>query len=167
MKNKLTIEELRENLKTWRKSRNLEENSTSQAQFNCYLEETEELKDAIGDSVVTLINFSAMGGSTGFSERAINLLIQAASILDINFEECLGMAWNEIKGRVGLTLENGKFTKWANLNHVQRLQVIESGQFDDKSREFTEQHFWGNDGTDDYIQAHDQRIVMLRAKGAK
>lgn len=124
----MTLEELEEKLQGWRKARSLEENSTAEAQMNCYAEELDEFKDAIGDMIVCLVNARAMG----YHSNTINLLLDriksAAISAGVDIDECIDMAWNAIEHRVGLTRDTGKFTKWKDLEHAERLKVAESGQ---------------------------------------
>lgn len=123
--------QLENNLAGWRDARRISEYSSASAQFNCYLEERSELMDAIGDCVVTLINTKAL--SNNFWQKAscelqMARLRLAAWAAGVNFGECLKMAWDEIEHRIGLTRSTGKFTKWRDLTHEERLIVARSGQ---------------------------------------
>lgn len=60
------------------------------------LEDHEEFVDAVGDTVVTLINI--------------------ADIKGVSAEECLAKAFNVIKLRKGLTTVNGDFVRYAKLS---------------------------------------------------
>ena len=60
-----------------------------------------EFKDAIGDTIVTLINLAAM--------------------LDINAEDCLEQAFNEIELRKGLLDSCGIFVRYGKLGEDDRL----------------------------------------------
>lgn len=136
---KLTEQKLRENLKVWREQRAIDKNSTADAQVNCYLEEFNEFKDAVGDMVVCLINSQALcSGSDEDRELAawcdlqISKIVLMANRFGVDVDECYAMAWGEIKDRVGLTRKTGKWTKWKDLTHEERLIVASSGQFKDK-----------------------------------
>jgi|GEM_PF-4014413 len=133
MSKTITLQQLENNLKTWRKQRQIDEKSTAEAQYNWYLKEREELKDAIGDMAVCLLNARALTDSQESIIRYNNDLINLKAICykaGIDIEECLSMAWYEIEHRVGLTREDG-FHKWKDLTHAERLQVAESGQLND------------------------------------
>jgi len=94
------------NIRKWAEDRNLIEGSTPEKQFIKLIEETGELaaglarsnqdkiKDGIGDIVVVL---TIMSGQLGFS-----------------IEECIDLAWDEIKDRKGKMI-NGVFVKEADL----------------------------------------------------
>ena len=60
-----------------------------------------EFKDAIGDSIVTLINIAA--------------------IKNYNAEDCLEQAYGVIKLRKGLTSDSGDFVRYAKLNDEDKL----------------------------------------------
>ena len=87
----------------WGKDRGITVNGKSMAQAIKTLEETTELldainrkdtkamKDAIGDIVVTLM--------------------MTCEIENTSIEECLGLAWEEIKDRKGYLREDGTFIK--------------------------------------------------------
>lgn len=137
--NKLTEQELRENLKVWREQRAIDKNSTADAQINCYLEEVEEFKDAIGDMVVCLINSQSLCTDSAedkehasWCELQIVRIGVMATKFGVKIEDCYAMVWDEIKNRVGLTRKTGKWTKWKDLTHEERLIVASSGQFKDK-----------------------------------
>lgn len=136
---KLTENELRENLVTWRSQRAIDENSTADAQINCYLEEFNEFKDAIGDMVVCLINSQALCTDSNedkelkaWCELQIRNIEIMACKFGVEVGECYSMVWDIIKNRVGLTRKTGKWTKWKDLTHEERLIVARSGQFKDK-----------------------------------
>ncbi len=138
MSNTITLQQLENNLKTWRKQRQIDEKSTAEAQYNWYLKEREELKDAIGDMAVCLINAKALADKS-FKLRVeyynrIEELKHICNASDISLDECLAMAWSEIEHRVGLTREDG-FHKWKDLTHAERLQVAESGQLNNMPSE--------------------------------
>jgi len=87
----------------WSEARKIIPNSTPLAQWKKAAEELDELKDAlkkadrpeaidaIGDTVVCLINICAL--------------------LDVNLTDCLEAAYNEIKDRKGYMNEEGIFVK--------------------------------------------------------
>jgi NTP pyrophosphatase (non-canonical NTP hydrolase) len=99
----MTFEELEAKVVEWSKARQIIPNSTPQAQFLKAVSEIGELadavnkrdllatKDAVGDSLVCLINMCAL--------------------LDITMTECLELAYNEIKHRRGTLLPSGVFVK--------------------------------------------------------
>ena len=124
----MNFEEIEEKLIGWRKARAIDENSTPLAQMVCYNEEREELKDALGDMVVTLINARAMGFNGHTVKCLLDEIEAGADQMGVDLEECIQMAWDEIKDRVGLVRSTGKFTKWRDLNHQERLEVAKSGQ---------------------------------------
>ena len=87
----------------WAEARKIIPNSTPEAQYMKAISEMGELadallkknpndiKDAIGDTVVCLINMCAL--------------------LDINLTDCLEVAYLQIKNRKGSLLPNGVFVK--------------------------------------------------------
>jgi len=87
----------------WSEARKIIPNSTPLAQWKKAAEELDELKDAlkkadrpeaidaIGDTVVCLINICAL--------------------LDVNLTDCLEAAYNEIKDRKGYLNKDGIFVK--------------------------------------------------------
>jgi NTP pyrophosphatase (non-canonical NTP hydrolase) len=99
----MMFEELEAKVVEWSKARQIIPNSTPQAQFLKAVSEIGELadavnkrdlpatKDAVGDSLVCLINMCAL--------------------LDITMTECLELAYNEIKDRKGTLLPSGIFVK--------------------------------------------------------
>lgn len=64
------------------------------------LNDHEEFMDAIGDTIVTLINIADIKGVTA--------------------EECLAKAFNVIKLRKGLTRDSGDFVRYAKLTEAQK-----------------------------------------------
>lgn len=130
---KMRLSALIENLIGWREERGINKHSSAEAQHNCYLEELEEFKDAIGDMAVCLINEQSFYSKDNYFKMLnyvndLKNLVGSCESLSIDFEECLAIAWHEIKDRVGLMRDTGKFTKWKDLNHDERLQVAASGQ---------------------------------------
>ncbi len=97
------IEETIDKIIEWGLDRNIIQNATSITQAIKTLEETTELldavnakkkgeiKDAIGDIFVTLV--------------------MVASIEDMNIEDCINSAYNEIKDRKGILTPEGCFIK--------------------------------------------------------
>lgn len=91
------------NVIQWAEARKIIPNSTPQAQFLKAVSEMGELadainknnmpeiKDAVGDTLVCLINMCAL--------------------MDIDLTGCLAGAWEEIKDRKGTLLPNGVFVK--------------------------------------------------------
>ena len=87
----------------WSEARKIIPNSTPIAQWKKGMEEMEELrdalvkndleeaKDAVGDTVVCLINICAL--------------------LDVNLTDCLSQAYNEFKDRKGTMNSEGIFVK--------------------------------------------------------
>jgi hypothetical protein len=124
----MDIFELTKNLRVWRAQRAIDTKSTMQAQLNCLAEEHLELMDAIGDCCVCVINAEALGFDTNKAALELERLERTAASAGVDFNDCLQMAWEEIKDRIGIVLDNGKFTKWSNLTHQQRLEVAASGQ---------------------------------------
>lgn len=122
---------LEQNLAAWRGARRIAEYSSASAQYNCYIEERAELMDAIGDCAVTLINTKALSYSRWqrlSCELNIAQLRLVALAAGVSFNQCLKAAWDEIEHRIGLTRSTGKFTKWKDLTHEERLIVARSGQ---------------------------------------
>jgi hypothetical protein len=124
----MDIFELTKNLRVWRAQRAIDTKSSMNAQLYCLAEERLELMDAIGDCAVCVINAEALGFDTNKAAGELDRLERTAIAAGVSFNDCLRMAWDQIKGRVGIVLDNGKFTKWSNLNHSQRLEVAASGQ---------------------------------------
>ena len=103
-----------------------------------------ELMDAIGDMAVCLVNAAwfigdqlfihdfkpnhysigdvvnyVYGGSYGI---AIKTLENVAKSGGYDFEECLQIAWDEIKDRKGMMID-GLYVKWENLNQNQQAEL--------------------------------------------
>lgn len=93
-------------VKNWHIERNLIEGSTDQAQYVKLIEEAGELagniargkdvRDDIGDMLVVLINIATRNGCT--------------------LQECLSVAWSDIKDRKGKMVD-GVFIKQEDLSH--------------------------------------------------
>ena len=126
----MNVFELTKQLRVWRAQRAIDTKSSMQAQLNCLAEEHLELMDAIGDCAVCIINAEALGFHTNKAAAELERLERTAAAAGVEFNDCLQMAWDQIKHRVGMINDTGKFTKWANLTHAQRLVVAASGQLD-------------------------------------
>ena len=99
----MTFVDLELHVIQWAEARKIIPNSTPEAQYMKAISEIGELadallkknpndiKDAIGDTVVCLINMCAL--------------------LDINLTDCLEVAYLQIKNRKGSLLPNGVFVK--------------------------------------------------------
>lgn len=99
----MTFVDLELHVIQWAEARKIIPNSTPEAQYMKAISEMGELadallkknpndiKDAIGDTVVCLINMCAL--------------------LDINLTDCLEVAYLQIKNRKGILLPNGVFVK--------------------------------------------------------
>ena len=148
----MKLETLMTNVYQWSKVRGIHEESDQDAQVQKFCEElgeyltlssVEEGMDAIGDMVVCLINAQYFEGEeywypgdlscetiadvvnavdSGQYMFAISLLKGLCDWHDWDFEECLQIAWDEIKHRRGLMIDK-KFVKWENLNDEQRTEV--------------------------------------------
>ena len=122
--------DLKANVKQWAIDRDLYENSSFEAQHSKYNEEKLELMDAIGDESVCAINEINLARNEAqliLAHKHLEIACNTAMAAGVDFEECLQMAWDSIKHRVGLMI-GGKFVKWDNLHHDERVQVAESGQ---------------------------------------
>jgi NTP pyrophosphatase (non-canonical NTP hydrolase) len=87
----------------WSEQRGIIQNSTPEAQFLKLVSEVgeladalnkgnmEEVKDAIGDCTVVMLNICAL--------------------LDVDMTECLAGAWEQIKNRKGYLTKDGVFVK--------------------------------------------------------
>lgn len=136
---KMHRKELEEKLKTWREQRGIDKHSTAEAQINGFYEERLEAMDAIGDMYVFLINAQALGADKGIIDAKIIDIEAAALCINATLEECADMAFREIEHRIGLVRKTGKFTKWKDLTHEERLIVAASGQLFDAPRDVREQ----------------------------
>lgn len=98
-----SFSELELNIIRWAEARKIIPNSTHQAQYLKAVSEMGELadavnkgdmaaiKDAVGDTMVCLINMCAL--------------------LDITVTDCMALAYDQIKDRRGTLLPNGVFVK--------------------------------------------------------
>ena len=158
----ITLDQLSQNVKTWSEQRLILEQSTCAKQIEKFYSEraemitTSDLKDSYGDQMVCLINAylleddgtlfknihfiddSAMEmlGSVEFDLMRLHLncaILTLGHEISKTFdpEECYAIAWNEIKKRAGLMVK-GKFVKWDNLAHEQRVEVAKLGQLSHK-----------------------------------
>lgn len=158
----ITLEQLSQNVKPWSEQRLILEQSTCARQIEKFYSEraemitTDDLKDSYGDQMVCLINaYLLEDDGTLFKnihfidEEAMPILggvefdlmqtniANAILTLDheishsFNPQECYALAWNEIKKRAGLMVK-GKFVKWDNLTHSQRVEVAKLGQLSHK-----------------------------------
>lgn len=128
----MKLEQLEENVREWSKARGILDQSTYTHQIIKYGEELDEMRDAIGDMVVCQINAGLLAETEGQvqSTKLVILAIQGIAIsARVDFEECLEMAWNAIKNRVGVMID-GKFVKWENLNREFRIEVARTGQLE-------------------------------------
>ena len=87
----------------WAEARKIIPNSTPQAQYLKAVSEMGELADALGKKNTHDIQ-DAVGDVTV-------CLINMCALLDINFTECLEMAYLQIKDRKGTLLPTGIFVK--------------------------------------------------------
>lgn len=118
MTTKMNLEALESNVHQWSSVRGILEQSSFEKQMVKYEEERREMMDAIGDQVVCLINASFLDVKAENRELLlfkISDLKHACRILRIDFDECLGMAWDAIKNRKGLMID-GLFVKYENLD---------------------------------------------------
>lgn len=84
------------------------------------LEDWDEFEDAIGDSIVTLINIAAIKGVTA--------------------EDCLAKAFNVIRLRKGLTRPTGDFVRYGKLSKEEQL-ICDEKQGNVGDQYFTEDAF--------------------------
>lgn len=84
------------------------------------LEDWEEFEDAIGDTIVTLINIAAIKG--------------------VPAEECLAKAFNVIRLRKGLTRPTGDFVRYAKLSKEDQ-SICDEKQGNTGDQYFTEDAF--------------------------
>lgn len=149
-------------VRNWSSVRGILDQSTVEKQVDKFTEEfgefftaktDKERMDAIGDSVITLINANFLlvckrefdyiterHKRTTFSSKiesmmcisddvedleiagAVNGLWMLARTFGYNFEECLQMAWDEIKDRKGMMVD-GLYVKWDDLTQDQREEL--------------------------------------------
>lgn len=123
----VTIKQLEKNVKGWSQKRGILDQSTREKQMVKFEEERREMMDAIGDQAVCLINAYALGMKQDDYIEYIEGLMDASWKAGVNFDECLQMAWDEIKKRAGLMVD-GLYVKWSNLTHPQRVEAAKTGQ---------------------------------------
>lgn len=119
MATKMNLEALESNVHQWSSARGILEQSSYEKQMVKYEEEKREMMDAIGDQVVCLINANFLAGDeqrqvSKFRSKIADLK-KVCEFLRIDFDECLGMAWDAIKDRKGLMID-GLFVKYENLD---------------------------------------------------
>jgi NTP pyrophosphatase (non-canonical NTP hydrolase) len=91
-----------EKIRNWAHARNIIRGSTPQAQFVKLIEEVGELAEGIAKSRKDAV-------VDGIGDAAVVLTILAAQH-DVSIEQCIEVAWNEIKDRRG-KMTNGTFVK--------------------------------------------------------
>ena len=87
----------------WGEARGIVQNATAMSQAIKTLEETTELLDAINKNNIDEIK-DAVGD-------IVVTLIMVCAVLDINLVDCLKGAYNEIKDRKGYLTKEGVFVK--------------------------------------------------------
>lgn len=145
----MKFEVFKQKVENWAEVRGIYEQSTENKQILKFAEElgeyliaeTEKEKmDAIGDMAVCIVNankfndlpINIIGSRYGSGigdlcvlvrlrnySAAIEQLMGVAYIASVEFEDCLEMAWNEIKDRKGMMIK-GLFVKWDNLTQDQQ-----------------------------------------------
>lgn len=114
MTTKMNLEALESNVHQWSSARGILEQSSFEKQMVKYEEEKREMMDAIGDQVVCLINANFLSREIDVAGNVFDLK-RACALLQIDFDECLGMAWDAIKDRKGMMID-GLFVKYENLD---------------------------------------------------
>ena len=104
---KLPVGELSDLIVQWGKDRGILINGTANAQFIKLAEEMGELAAGLakGNRQLTLDSIGDM----------IVVLIMIADLVDTNIEDCLRLAWDEIKDRKGYLNSDGIFVKESDL----------------------------------------------------
>lgn len=95
--------DLQMNVIRWAEARRIIPNSTPQAQFIKAVSEMGELADGIAKNDRELIKDSV--------GDVLVCIINMCALLDMDVVDCLGHAWNDIKGRTGTMNEQGVFVK--------------------------------------------------------
>lgn len=108
-------------------------------------ENDHELMDAIGDIAVCIVNAAEFNNIfdsdfnlkwhspmnidscaksiiNGAYRGAIKSLYYLCTVHNIRFEDCLDLAWNEIKDRRGMMID-GFYVKWENLTDDQKTEL--------------------------------------------
>lgn len=94
------------NIRDWAEARNIIEGATPHAQFVKLIEEIGELAEGIAKGREHVIK-------DGIGDAVVVLTILAAQF-DLKIEDCVAIAWDEIKDRKG-RMVNGVFVKEADL----------------------------------------------------
>ena len=119
MTTKMNLEALESNVHQWSSARGILEQSSYEKQMVKYEEEKREMMDAIGDQVVCLINANFLAAGMDYERTVIKHKIATlrgiSEFIGVQFDECLGMAWDAIKDRKGLMID-GLFVKYENLD---------------------------------------------------
>lgn len=102
----MQFEELENSVVDWAEDRGIYRHSTAQAQFLKAVSELGELADAIGKKQ-DLEVIDAIGDT-------IVCLINVAAFYDISVTYCLRQAWEQIKDRKGHMVAGGVFVKEGN-----------------------------------------------------
>jgi len=123
----ITLQQLAKNVEGWSRKRGILDQSTYEKQMLKFDEERLEMMDAIGDQAVCLINARLIGGCDREYYKEIEKLEDACCATGVSMEDCMQMAWDEIKKRAGLMVD-GLYVKWANLTHPQRVEAAKTGQ---------------------------------------
>ena len=101
--NRSSYRELELQVVRWAEARRIIPNSTAQAQFLKAVSEMGELADAINKKDLTATK-DAVGDT-------LVCLINMCALLDIDMVDCLALAYDEIKDRRGTLLPSGVFVK--------------------------------------------------------
>ncbi len=99
-----------EDIRNWAEARNIVAGATREKQFVKLMEEIGELANGIAKSREHEI-------MDGIGDAVVVLTILAAQS-NVTIEQCIEMAWDEIKDRKGRLL-NGVFVKESDLEHPQ------------------------------------------------
>ena len=102
----MSTQEVAAKIESWAKDRNLVQGSTVQAQLNKLVEEIGELAKGIN-------KHSHIKVLDGIGDAAVVLVIMAAQ-MGVTLEDCMELAYNEIKDRKGKMI-NGIFVKESDL----------------------------------------------------
>lgn len=148
----MKFEEFKEKVEGWAQVRGIYDQSTEAKQVDKFKEELweyltsssiDELKDAIGDMAVCIVNAYylqkrkglyipknyevdikclCLSVSDGEYISAILALEGISNGLRLDFKDCMQMAWDEIKDRKGMMID-GLFVKWENLTDEQQEEL--------------------------------------------
>lgn len=149
----MRFKEFKERVEEWASIRGIYEHSTEEHQQAKALEEigeyitaksTSERMDAVGDVAVCIVNAAHIDESEIVITRAEEpgeMCLVASLLLDSDysnaiyqlkgvamgdgylFEDCLQMAWDEIKDRKGM-MSNGMYVKWDNMSDEQKSEFM-------------------------------------------